>query len=480
MSSLEDLARASGTLLALGFPPGTDMGLDGYAFTTGPRFLGIKLIPPGWHLLHTSAPGSGVRSSLWLEVPVGGCAHVARWAAAEAAFALVLSTHGAHPGARGEGDEEAHRAAAAGAALALDERLGPYPLHLAPAWRTLTSRLSAPLLARLQPQGSCGAGGVGSGSGGSGGGGSSSAAPALAAAPPPPPRASPPAAAASAGSGEGAAPPPQQPPAPAPPPPLPLQGSPLVAPSAAQLLPRFLRLRGVGAGSLPSDRTAHAMDSSASLGSACAAAGGWPGLLGELQAAFAWCLVGQSFAALEHWKALADCVLRAEGALLAAAAPAAPAAGCAGSQAAQEAREGWAEALGSVLPAQLRALAGEEGLGVGEGVLRRGVVALARTGAQVEAVRGGCRAVRAAIGAALRAAVQCGVVEEAGFGELAQRLAAGGQAECGEAGAAPAEEAAAAAAAQASAAAGFATLAELLQHLELEGEGELPAVVFED
>ena len=37
------------TLLCVSIPPGTDFGLDYSNWTLGPRFMGVKLVPPGLH-----------------------------------------------------------------------------------------------------------------------------------------------------------------------------------------------------------------------------------------------------------------------------------------------------------------------------------------------------------------------------------------------------------------------------------------------
>jgi hypothetical protein len=424
------------------------LGLDAYTFQTGPKFQGIKLIPPGWHLLHSSGGGgngSGVRSSQWLWVPPGGCAHVARWVAREECLEFVLSTEGAHPaGAAPRGgaaqDEEAHRLAAAARALALDASLGPYPLHLAPAWQRLTSHLSAPLLLRLQPASTT--------------------------------------ASSSSSSSEGA-----------------------LAPSAAA--PLYSTLPGVGPGSLPSDRTAHAMDTSACL---CAAlrAVGWEGLLGELQHAFLSCLVGHSFPALQQWKALLDCLLRAERALTCAGEGGGGGSGGVGGDA-----RWWGEALGRVIPAQLGVLQGgaagaeggglvegEDAVGLAEGIVPRGLEALARAAAGAAGEQGalGTPAVRVAVGALLEGGVASGALAAGSHvscgvggggrvtvGELVARLKRG---EAGSSGSSGSSAAGAGAppgspAAASGGGAGHATLEELLEHLRLEGEGELPEIVFE-
>lgn len=39
-------------LIAQDVPPGTQLGIDCKAWTTGPRFMGIKMIPSGLHFVY--------------------------------------------------------------------------------------------------------------------------------------------------------------------------------------------------------------------------------------------------------------------------------------------------------------------------------------------------------------------------------------------------------------------------------------------
>ena len=49
--TIEDLQR-NGTILLLDVPQGTEFGIDYASWTVGPKFKGVKLIPPGVHYLH--------------------------------------------------------------------------------------------------------------------------------------------------------------------------------------------------------------------------------------------------------------------------------------------------------------------------------------------------------------------------------------------------------------------------------------------
>eukprot|EP01132_Coremiostelium_polycephalum_P002213 gene2213-2728_t len=52
------LTKEYGTILCIGVPVGTQIGIDGYSFTTGPNFKGIKMVPPGPHLLTYASTSS--------------------------------------------------------------------------------------------------------------------------------------------------------------------------------------------------------------------------------------------------------------------------------------------------------------------------------------------------------------------------------------------------------------------------------------
>jgi A1 cistron-splicing factor AAR2 len=47
-----DEARKRASLLCLDVPQGTLFGVDLQAWTTGPLFKGVKIIPPGTHIFY--------------------------------------------------------------------------------------------------------------------------------------------------------------------------------------------------------------------------------------------------------------------------------------------------------------------------------------------------------------------------------------------------------------------------------------------
>ena len=46
------LFREGGTLLFLDMPEGSEFGIDYNSWTVGPKFRGVKMIPPGIHYIY--------------------------------------------------------------------------------------------------------------------------------------------------------------------------------------------------------------------------------------------------------------------------------------------------------------------------------------------------------------------------------------------------------------------------------------------
>jgi len=140
MTTAADLCQAGGTLVVLDFPVGARFGLDLASWATGERFLGVKMLPPGVHLIHVSAASSegfGQPTSIFLTFRPGEVRTV-RWDAGTEALGPVT-------------EEEGARYAAAARSFALDAQLGPYPLEKYHTWKGLVSHLDATTLDRLNP-----------------------------------------------------------------------------------------------------------------------------------------------------------------------------------------------------------------------------------------------------------------------------------------------------------------------------------------
>ena len=52
-----------GTLVLFDVPVGTEVGIDYKSWNTGPKFKGIKMIPPGFHFVYYRWVG-GARSNI--------------------------------------------------------------------------------------------------------------------------------------------------------------------------------------------------------------------------------------------------------------------------------------------------------------------------------------------------------------------------------------------------------------------------------
>ena len=88
------LVREGATLVCLDVPAGTELGVDGTCWTTGPRFRGVKMVPPGVHLLYY-ASAEGVPRTARLLALRGGDVCVTCW---DAATELLLTDNGVDAG----------------------------------------------------------------------------------------------------------------------------------------------------------------------------------------------------------------------------------------------------------------------------------------------------------------------------------------------------------------------------------------------
>jgi hypothetical protein len=80
------LATAGAALLLLDVPEGTLLGIDQQVFAVGPRFKGVKLVPPGVHFLSYQATARDGRVSPAVStflVLKGGDVAVRRWSPAD-------------------------------------------------------------------------------------------------------------------------------------------------------------------------------------------------------------------------------------------------------------------------------------------------------------------------------------------------------------------------------------------------------------
>lgn len=142
-----DLARQlfleGAAVVMLGVPEGTEFGIDYSTWTVGPKFRGVKMIPPGVHFLHCSAARAGgretgPRTGFFLSLQRRDL-RVLRWDASSEAVELAPA-----------GTEEA--AAFRENLRELDPFLGPYHYETLKKWVSLTSFISEAAMKKLQPE----------------------------------------------------------------------------------------------------------------------------------------------------------------------------------------------------------------------------------------------------------------------------------------------------------------------------------------
>ncbi|XP_034761256.1 protein AAR2 homolog [Acipenser ruthenus] len=138
------LFEEGATLVLLGVPEGTELGIDYNTWQVGPRFRGVKMIPPGLHFLHYSASNRpdrggevGPRTGVFLNLKPRDI-RLARWDGAEEDLDFSNSQ-----------EEEVERVRAG--LRDLDRFLGPYPYGTLRKWVSLTDRMTEEGVRSLQP-----------------------------------------------------------------------------------------------------------------------------------------------------------------------------------------------------------------------------------------------------------------------------------------------------------------------------------------
>lgn len=132
-------------LVLLGVPQGTELGIDCKSWQVGPRFKGVKMIPPGLHFLHycsVNRPSHGgeVGPKMGLFVTLKPREILlANWDPKEEDLDFSAS----------QNEEEVSRIRSN--LKELDTFLGPYPYEVMRKWVSLTDRLSHEVAMNLQP-----------------------------------------------------------------------------------------------------------------------------------------------------------------------------------------------------------------------------------------------------------------------------------------------------------------------------------------
>ncbi|GAB5367098.1 hypothetical protein AAMO2058_001200400 [Amorphochlora amoebiformis] len=134
--------RRGGAVLCLGVPDGTIFGIDCASYGVGPKFMGLKMIPPGIHILHfaptnVKKKASAPKTSLFVTIKEAEVL-VYRWD--KSLEGLVEVT-----------EEERRQYTTGYRRLDFDAKLAPYPLRLQRVWESLTPHLSPKVRAKLEP-----------------------------------------------------------------------------------------------------------------------------------------------------------------------------------------------------------------------------------------------------------------------------------------------------------------------------------------
>ncbi|XP_026359209.2 protein AAR2 homolog isoform X1 [Ursus arctos] len=132
------------TVVILNMPKGTEFGIDYNSWEVGPKFRGVKMIPPGIHFLHYSSVDKanprevGPRMGFFLSLQQRELM-VLRWNAVREEVDLSPAP---------EAEVEAMRANL----QELDQFLGPYPYATLKKWISLTNFISEATMEKLQPE----------------------------------------------------------------------------------------------------------------------------------------------------------------------------------------------------------------------------------------------------------------------------------------------------------------------------------------
>lgn len=134
-----DTAQLSAAIVLLNSPENLVVGLDYNAWRTGPKFMGIRSVPPGPHFLSWRPPDEEETNVLGLFVYLERYqVLVRRWSSEADAFVEV-------------DDDEAERYSLAVSRRELDGNLGPYPMEYTVRWRELSRFISKATIDRIEP-----------------------------------------------------------------------------------------------------------------------------------------------------------------------------------------------------------------------------------------------------------------------------------------------------------------------------------------
>jgi len=138
-----ELAQRGGALLLLDVPAGTAIGIDHQMFLSGPKFCGVKMIPPGPHLLtyyavNATPSGFSPPNVRWLHLATAQVA-VLRW---DAELELLAGL---------QDEEEAERYEAGVRRFDFDAGMAPYNLPAFAVWQDIAGSVTEELMKRVMP-----------------------------------------------------------------------------------------------------------------------------------------------------------------------------------------------------------------------------------------------------------------------------------------------------------------------------------------
>mmetsp|Transcript_60035 Transcript_60035/g.140330 ORF Transcript_60035/g.140330 Transcript_60035/m.140330 type:complete len:406 (+) Transcript_60035:28-1245(+) len=138
---VQRLTEHGASVLCLGCPEGMLFGIDYAAWSVGPQFMGVKLVPPGLHYVYSSASAAedvGIARSGFFLYMRPKDVFVFRWDPEGEELT------------RPSPDEE-YRYADGARSFDFDQNLGPYPLELREQWAELTRHATAELVQKVEP-----------------------------------------------------------------------------------------------------------------------------------------------------------------------------------------------------------------------------------------------------------------------------------------------------------------------------------------
>ena len=140
MSNDEALRRVEhgGTIIIMDVPPGTEFGIDCTLFTVGEKFRGVKMVPPGLHLVLLGAAGNDVTRVAEFVRVAPADVHVRRWDPHTETFARGT----------GHDPEQTARLQMGARRHDFDAATGAYPARAAEVWHRLTSHVTEDVLSR--------------------------------------------------------------------------------------------------------------------------------------------------------------------------------------------------------------------------------------------------------------------------------------------------------------------------------------------